>query len=912
MHTAMKTMKRVNALCIIVLIICVILVLKQGTNPHKTHDEEMNVGWVDDSDNEEFSYEKALAAKNQSYDSSKADIVVESHQKAAAKKKDYTVMVYMVGSNLESNLGNGTADIREMEAAGLDYDKANLILYTGGSRRWTGNIPADQNCVIDLSQKEDRRIVAHTEGNADMGAPETLAAFLNFAAREYPSDHYALICWDHGGGPLWGFGSDELYNNDSILLSEVRKAMNDTPFKEDNKLDWVGFDACLMGSYESMHAWSDYARYYVGSEEVEPGDGWDYSFLSLLNETVDPLIITEGIVDAYHAYYEKENTTSNPDLTISVADLSAVDVMDRAIRDLFKKIHSDQQSSHLHLRKKLNQGKSFGLVENQKGGEPFSYDLIDLGSMAGLLAEDYPKESQSLNEAINQLVKINISNVEETSGVTLYYPAKNKSQYRNMKSIYNEEMDYLREYRLYLEEMAKKWEEDKRRDWVLGDVEEKDGDYVLALTEDQKENISAAYFTIFSKWGEGDYKPVLQHCRAEIDSEGLVHIPADPQVICVNTSSGEEREEGEEGLKEKGNIWISKQVESNPYRNVYRSGYCHLDSSDRLFGNICVQPVTILLKEDRESGKVDVLSIEGTGSELEFAGKNQVDLSHWHQIMQGDGETIFPVWDNKGNLLPFDQWSRHLVVYSTNTLEGGLSFSGKALSEASREDDVFYFQRIEDRSFKGCINLSEVHFSESLQYIGFSAFSDDRKLADIDLPGSLEFLGYEAFCDDGSEYDSNNEYVKTNPSLRGDEEKTFHVGQNLLEIESDALACLNIVQFTVDDKNEWFSARDGMLYDKGGYVLKAIPPALKGEVHIPDGTKGLNLITSDDPCHMIKDLYIPDSVEYISNLPYSWKAESEDTACVIHCSAGSAAHHYAMDNGYSYVIEEGDNKKDAQ
>ena len=61
--------------------------------------------------------------------------------KTAAKAvKDYTVMVYIVGSNLESRLGAATTDIGEMKQAGIDFGKINLLVYTGGSRRWVSDI----------------------------------------------------------------------------------------------------------------------------------------------------------------------------------------------------------------------------------------------------------------------------------------------------------------------------------------------------------------------------------------------------------------------------------------------------------------------------------------------------------------------------------------------------------------------------------------------------------------------------------------------------------------------------------------------------------------------------------------------------------------------------------------------------
>ena len=191
-------------------------------------------------------------------------------------EKEYTVMVYIVGSNLESRYGAATNDMEEMRAAGLDFDRTNLLVYTGGSKRWVSNIPNTSNNVLDMSvdtRSQTDRIMAQTDSSADMGLPETLAEFINYCTTNYPARHYGLILWDHGGGPLWGYGSDELFKNDSLLLGELRSAMNGTIFGPGSatpdggrKLDWVGFDACLMGTLENAKLWGDYADYLVGSE----------------------------------------------------------------------------------------------------------------------------------------------------------------------------------------------------------------------------------------------------------------------------------------------------------------------------------------------------------------------------------------------------------------------------------------------------------------------------------------------------------------------------------------------------------------------------------------------------------------------------------------------------------------------
>lgn len=39
-------------------------------------------------------------------------------------------------------------------------------------------------------------------GEVDMGSPETLTWFVNYAVKNYPAEHYLLDIWDHGGGYL--------------------------------------------------------------------------------------------------------------------------------------------------------------------------------------------------------------------------------------------------------------------------------------------------------------------------------------------------------------------------------------------------------------------------------------------------------------------------------------------------------------------------------------------------------------------------------------------------------------------------------------------------------------------------------------------------------------------------------------
>ena len=285
---------------------------------------------------ESTDYSRAAKSRKNDQAGGKTSALYAAKELPKVADKNFTVMVYIVGSNLESRYGAATNDINEMIGAGLDFTRNNLLIYTGGSKRWTSDISNTYNSIINMENGEELEVAAQTSETADMGAADTLAEFINYCTVNFPASHYGLVLWDHGAGPLWGYGSDELYDNDSLLLEELRGAMDKTEFAGDKKLDFVGFDACLMGSIENAVLWKDYAQYLVGSEELESGRGWDYSFLSTLNETDDARTIVSAIVSAYENYY-KENKSEffNPDVTLAAMDLSRTDDLLQSANALF-------------------------------------------------------------------------------------------------------------------------------------------------------------------------------------------------------------------------------------------------------------------------------------------------------------------------------------------------------------------------------------------------------------------------------------------------------------------------------------------------------------------------------------------------------------------------------------------------
>lgn len=257
-----------------------------------------------------------------------------SYQPRVLPKVDKTILVYLIGSDLEEKALYPTRDIQGMIAANIP-DDMNVIVFTGGSVMSKVNVARQQikpndplrrlfsiNWEINQIWKVTKRGIVPIEtnlGKSCMTEKSTFDSFLKYAKQYIPSNEYSLIISDHGGGSVSGFGHDTrykgrtLFNGGSLLLSDVAESIKSNGFK----FEFLGYDACLMSMLEHAYGLSDLANYFIASEELEFGS-WDYSFLSLYNDkSKTTLDILKKAVDTYIA--ESENISTN---TLSIVNLN--------------------------------------------------------------------------------------------------------------------------------------------------------------------------------------------------------------------------------------------------------------------------------------------------------------------------------------------------------------------------------------------------------------------------------------------------------------------------------------------------------------------------------------------------------------------------------------------------------------
>ena len=343
----------------------------------------------------------------------------------AAEAADSTIMVYMNGSDLEGDYGAATADLREMmdalRTAGQEenFPSLHVVVEAGGSTRWELD-EMDGVPYARFSLTEDGISSMEPMEIRNMGDADTLTDFVNYGVQSYPANHYGLILWNHGGGPVGGYGSDSHFDGDGLSLEEIREAL-DHSVMADKAFDFVAFDACLMGSVEIADCLEGRAGYVIASPELEPQDGYDYSWMTALGDSLPSDMewgeaVGRSMVDAYDAYY----ASGTAPVAMSLLDMKEYPAFHEVFHQYVDGIPQElREELYRELGKDRMKMLAFG--SRQAGGSPELVDVLDACQSV------YPDESafQTLKERMGKLVTDQWAKgyPGNPSGLTIYLPS---------------------------------------------------------------------------------------------------------------------------------------------------------------------------------------------------------------------------------------------------------------------------------------------------------------------------------------------------------------------------------------------------------------------------------------------------------------------------------------------------------
>jgi Clostripain family len=391
-------------------------------------------------------------------------------RKNRTAQAEWTIMVFL---NAKNNLEPFAFTNFEQMAAVGSTDKVNVLVEFGRPQNHYSNACGAWSKTLRFRVEKDMEPLEHAAvedlGATNMGDGAALADFVSWARTNYPAKRTMLAIWDHGQG--WrrrqlldlradrsalryiarnregartrlgdALGSLAPIPDDARILGGFRYVSHDedTGDKLYNreiqdalaalaltaKIDVIGFDACLMAMLETAYALRDAGMVMVGSEELEPGDGWSYDdFLQPLvadPEGTDAAGLGSLIVSAYRKYYGDRDAT-----TLSAVDLTKTTTLANAV-SRFAATATNNVAGNLSVLKQARNA-----CANYAPG--YGLNSIDLGRFLDRVANTagadtaLAKKATTARNALHDMVIDNWASPQRqgkfgSEGVGIYFP----------------------------------------------------------------------------------------------------------------------------------------------------------------------------------------------------------------------------------------------------------------------------------------------------------------------------------------------------------------------------------------------------------------------------------------------------------------------------------------------------------
>lgn len=355
-----------------------------------------------------------------------------------AAEKEWTFLLFLNGNN---NLDTfGAYNINQMESVGSS-DQVNMVV------QWAS---LENKKTQRLLVQKDENINAVTSpilqdlGNVDMGDYQVLQDFIKWGVENYPAKHYFVAVWDHGSGwhNISNMKTRGVHINDISFDDNTGNAINTKQLGEaikygsnliGRKIDMYGSDACLMGMIDVAGEMTESVDYFVGSQALEPADGWPYDavFKQLVeNPTMSPKDLSKVLTHEYIRYYQTPGKQSSG--TFSAFEMSKYSQFRNSVAQLGSEIQAMSSSDKSKVASVVSRTASFTYSDYGDFG-----DFLDK-----LKVTNTDTRLQSLDAAkaaMNELVFVNDVTREYSfaQGLSIWLP-KSKYTYNQHQAKYKE------------------------------------------------------------------------------------------------------------------------------------------------------------------------------------------------------------------------------------------------------------------------------------------------------------------------------------------------------------------------------------------------------------------------------------------------------------------------------------------
>lgn len=341
---------------------------------------------------------------------------------------------FMVFLNADNDLEEfGVEDMNEMEVVG-STSQVNIVVqmdrtrgYDSSNGDWTG-------CRRYLVQRDDDFALITSPiladlGEIDMGDPDVLRSFVQWAQQNYPAQHYLLDIWNHGAG----WRNRSLAAAKGVSFDDTSGTFITTPqlpsALQGLALDIIAFDASLMGMAEIAYEIRSLAPIMVASEESPPGEGYPYH--RVLQPLIDSPSLTPSQLASSIVNETVDYLTNRYKATESAIDLSKMAPVASAADQLADALQANYSTYASEIASARESSQSYAYFENKD-----AYHFAQLVKQSVPQA-DVISAADNLMSAISNALILERhwgTQVANSHGLAIYLPSAGGflSSYRNL------------------------------------------------------------------------------------------------------------------------------------------------------------------------------------------------------------------------------------------------------------------------------------------------------------------------------------------------------------------------------------------------------------------------------------------------------------------------------------------------
>jgi hypothetical protein len=385
-----------------------------------------------------------------------------SYKPVNDKRVNWTIMVYISADDVLANFAIDSLNQFRSAATAVGDKVVALFGPNDGSKKafqycFEGK---NKNAHHSVAEKKLERekieeaplkfFLKETIRVRNMSDPKILTKFVKSATGPLnkPKDrNYCLI--------LWGHGTELLLDQDPgirgkryLTPAKLQRALEDTGFNENNKLDIVAFDACSMSMIELASALQGCVRFMIASQDEVPDVSFPYGRIleKLQGHRKDPKevcslipkIYLQSFRDYLITYRNGVSRNGAQEIMLSSLNLEKIENITGLVSEL----------ARLLLRSVADEDLGNAIVEARKSSRDFVLGLfVDLSDFCQKMSEtldkmlfqdkEYRKDLKNVLIQIRDAIKIpdatdtgkyvmianeTRENVKDCHGVSIYFP----------------------------------------------------------------------------------------------------------------------------------------------------------------------------------------------------------------------------------------------------------------------------------------------------------------------------------------------------------------------------------------------------------------------------------------------------------------------------------------------------------